>query len=198
MSDKERRYITPHMEIREEEDGSRMVEGVAAVVNSTTDLGWFEERIDKGAFDDVLNDDVVALFNHDANLPLARTTATGEGKLELFLNDKGDLGYRFKTPNTQLGKDLAENIRSGIVKQSSFAFTIEEESWQFADRSNGLDKDVRTIKKVKRLYDVSPVTYPAYADTTVAARSVEKALKPEQDLAEDSASRDKDLRKLNI
>jgi len=146
MSDKERRYITPHMEIREEEDGSRMVEGVAAVVNSTTDLGWFEERIDKGAFDDVLNDDVVALFNHDANLPLARTTATGEGKLELFLNDKGDLGYRFKTPNTQLGKDLAENIRSGIVKQSSVAFTIEEESWKLADSSNGLDKNVRTIK----------------------------------------------------
>ena len=196
--DKERRYIAPHMEIREEEDGSRMVEGVAAVVNSTTDLGWFEERIDKGAFDDVMNDDVVALFNHDQNLPLARTTATGDGKLELFLNDKGDLGYRFKTPNTQLGKDLAENIRNGVVTQSSFAFTIEDESWEFASRSNGLDKDVRTIKKVKRLFDVSPVTYPAYADTSVAARSVEKALQPEKDLAEDSASRDSDLRKLNI
>jgi len=191
----ERRYISPQIEIRSDEDG-QTIEGIAAVVNSETDLGWFNERIAPGAFDSVLGGDTVALFNHDPNFPLARTTATEGGKLELYLTDKGDLGYRFKMPKTSLGRDLAENIRTGVVSKSSFAFTIEEDEW---DYKRGQDaNDVRTIKKIKRLYDVSPVTYPAYNDTSVAARSLEKAKQPEKELAEDSASRDKDLRNLNI
>ena len=161
----ERRFFNP--EIRAE--GDNTIEGVAAVVNKTTDLGWFEERIAPGAFDDVLKDDVVALFNHDPNLPLART---GAG-LDLFLTKSGDLGYRFEAPKTTIGQDLRENIKSGVVTKSSFAFTIESETWDFADDKEGRDKDLRTITKFKRLYDVSPVTYPAYADTSVAARSVE-------------------------
>ena len=59
------------------------------------------------------------------------------------------------------------------MTQSSFAFTIKEETWEFARADNQLEKDRRTIVKVDRLFDVSPVTYPAYADTTVAARSLE-------------------------
>jgi uncharacterized protein len=188
--DGERRFFSS--EIRAAEEG--VIEGIAAVVNNQSDLGWYEERIDRGAFDDVLTDDVVALFNHDANLPLARTTAEGDGKLDIFLTKEGHLGYRFKMPNTQMGKDLAENIRSGIVKQSSFAFTIAEDSWEFASSNEKLDKDVRTIKKVKRLYDVSPVTYPAYADTSVGARSAEHALDASKEVKEkigkDKADRD--------
>lgn len=186
----ERRFFSP--EIRNNEEG--VIEGVAAVVNSQTDLGWYEERIDSGAFDDVMGDDVVALFNHDANLPLARTTAKGESKLDLFLTKEGHLGYRFKAPNTQVGKDLNENIRNGIVSQSSFAFTISEDSWEFANDQNKLKKDVRTIRKVERLYDVSPVTYPAYPDTSVGARSAENAHNTDDELAakigKDKADRD--------
>jgi len=174
----ERRYSSPP-EIRAEGD-ENIIEGVAAVVEKTTDLGWFEERIAKGAFDDVLNDDTVALFNHDANLPLARTTAIGDGKLELGINSAGDLTYKFKSPDTSIGRDLSVNVKSGVVKHSSFAFTIKEEKWEFASKENGLEKDIRTILKVDRLYDVSPVTYPAYADTSVAARSKEEN-KPESD-----------------
>ena len=173
----ERRYINPSMQVRADGDDDT-VEGVAAVVGSTTDLGWFEERIDKGAFDDVLKDDTVALFNHDPNLPLARSSAEGDGKLELYLTKEGHLGYRYKTPNTSVGRDLSENIKNGVIKHSSFAFTIGEESWEFASDENGRDKDLRTIKKIDRLYDVSPVTYPAYADTSVAARSKESIEEP--------------------
>ena len=173
----ERRFfnISDKVEIREEGD-SQIVEGIAAVVNSTTDLGWYQERIAPGAFDDVLNDDVRALFNHDPNYPLARTTAKGDSKLDLFITKDGHLGYRYKTPNTQVGRDMLENIRNGIVSQSSFAFTIEDEKW-----TRGKETDIREIKKIKRLYDVSPVTYPAYPDTSIAARSAEKASQPEKE-----------------
>jgi len=128
----ERRYCSPDIQVREEGD-TNVIEGIAAVVNSDTDLGWYTERIAPGAFDDVMGDDVAALFNHDPNLPLARTTATGAGKLDLFLNKKGDLGYRFNAPRTTIGSDMIENIRSGIVSKSSFAFTIKEEKWEHND-----------------------------------------------------------------
>jgi HK97 family phage prohead protease len=169
----ERRFLSPQIEMRED-GGIKTIEGIAAVVNKNTNLGWFEERVAPGAFDDVLNDDVVALFNHDPNFPLARTTAKGDGKLELFLNENGDLGYRFNIPNTTAGRDLAENIRLEVISKSSFAFTIDKEEWLNANKAEGRDNDVRVIKKLKRLYDVSPVTYPAYNDTAVAARSLEK------------------------
>lgn len=193
--DAERRFTSPDIQIREEGD-SKIIEGIAAVVESETDLGWFTERIAKGAFDDVMNDDVVALFNHDPNFPLARTTATGTGKLDLFLNKRGDLGYRFTAPNTTVGADALENIRSGLVTKSSFAFTIAEETWE-----TNADKDVpdvRTITKVKRLYDVAPVTYPAYKDTSVAARHMEEHKKPNKDYLADKYAMDKDLRELDL
>ena len=188
----ERRFNSPDIQVRGEGD-SNIIEGIAAVVESETDLGWFTERIAKGAFDDVLKDDVVALFNHDPNLPLARTDGGG---LELFLNKRGDLGYRFEAPDTTAGRDMLENIRAGIVKQSSFAFTIAEENWE--TNSDKDVPDVRTITKVQRLYDVSPVTYPAYKNTTVAARHLEEHQKPNEDFLADQIAKDKDLRELDL
>lgn len=172
----ERRFFDPHMEVRAEND-SRTIEGVAAVVGRSTNMGWYEEEIARGAFDDVLGDDVVALFNHDPNLPLARSTAKGDGKLEIFIGNQGDLMYRFKAPNTSVGNDLLENVRNEVINKSSFAFRIKEEEWIWGDREQKTN-DKRIIKKMERLYDVSPVTYPAYADTSVAARSMDVA-KPE-------------------
>lgn len=173
----ERRFIAPKIEVRADGDDS-IVEGIAAVVNKTTDLGWFEERIEKGAFDEVLKDDVRALFNHDPNFVLARSNG-GKGTLSLFITEGGDLGYRYKTPDRSFAKDLQDAIRTGDVSQSSFAFSIAEEKWEFANKENGREKDLRSITKIERLYDVAPVTYPAYADTSVAARSKESIEKPE-------------------
>lgn len=161
----ERRFQTLKPELRAENDGF-MVEGIAAMVESTTDMGWYMEEIAPGAFDGRLNDDVRALFNHDANQILARTVS---GTLNLYITDAGHLGYRFKMPDRSYAKDLADAIRTGDVSQSSFGFTISDEEWLRRDT-----KDVRRITKVARLYDVSPVTYPAYADTTVAQRSYAK------------------------
>lgn len=186
----ERRFIAPNIEMRKEGDDD-IIEGVAAVVESTTDLGWFEERIEKGAFDDVLKDDVRALLNHDPNFVLARSV-NGKGTLKLSVDDKGNLRYSYKTPDRSYAKDLQDAIRSGDINQSSFAFQIKEEKWEFATKENGLEKDIRTITKFERLFDVSPVTYPAYSDTTVAARSKGNVNKEENSLI------DIKRRKLNL
>jgi uncharacterized protein len=185
----ERRFIDPLMEVRAEGDDDKEIKGIAAVVEKTTDLGWFEERISKGAFDEVLGGDTVALFNHEANLPLARTTAKDEAKLKLSINKEGHLAYSYPPPKTTMGKDLTQNIRSGVIQHSSFAFTIKEEKWEFASTDNGREKDLRTIIKIERLFDVSPVTYPAYIDTSVASRSKEKLTKPDIELGKSKRER---------
>ena len=169
----ERRFM--QVELRAPEKESRTVEGYAAVFNSDSELiyGSFIERIAPGAFDDVLNDDAVALFNHDPNLILARNKVN----MTIKQDDKGLL-YRFDAPNTTAGNDLLENLRLGNVRTSSFAFTIAEEKWTYSD--DRAKPSIRTITKIERLFDVSPVTYPAYPDTSVAQRSFQSIIEAEE------------------
>ena len=104
-----------------------------------------------------------ALFNHDPNLILGRTTA---GTLKLSVDERG-LKYSFTAPDTTTGRDLMVSLERGDVSQSSFGFIVEEDDWD--EDENGMT--IRTIKKVGRLLDVSPVTYPAYPDAEVGKRS---------------------------
>ena len=99
-------------------------------------------------------------LNH-TGAPLARTT---NGTLELSVDESG-LKYRAALADTQDGRDMYKLIKRGDITQSSFAFTIGEQ--EFSE-----DRSVRRVLKVARLLDVSPVTYPAYPTTTVAARQM--------------------------
>jgi HK97 family phage prohead protease len=179
----ERRYTDGLVERRADGEGkpSRTVRGYAAKFEKkSNNLGGesyqFFEIIQRGAFDDVLKDDVRALFNHDANLILARSKS-GEGTLKLGVDDVG-LWYEFEAPSTRGGDDLLESLTRKDVDQSSFAFTIEKGGQVWEERTDGgVTIATRTIKKIKRLYDVSPVTYPAYEDTNSGiARSLETSL----------------------
>tara|TARA_R110002072_G_scaffold121850_1_gene256049 strand:+ start:4753 stop:5757 length:1005 start_codon:yes stop_codon:yes gene_type:complete len=167
-SDKEKRFYDIKLEKRSKDGKSNpVIVGHAAVFDSLSeDLGGFQERIHKNAFDDVLDNDVRAFFNHDPNHLLARTSS---GTLKLSVDEKG-LKYEFSVPDTSSGRDLLVSMERGDISQSSFAFTIEDDKW---DQENGMD--IRTINKVKRLYDVSPVSIPAYPgadDLAVAQRSL--------------------------
>lgn len=160
--DIERRYFTSPVEVRAKDDGAKMIRGHAAVFDSLSDnLGGFREKIAPGAFDGVLSDDVRALFNHDPNLILGRTPNTVRISV-----DKDGLLYEIDPPDTQLGRDLVVSMERGDITQSSFAFTVERDDW--AEDDDG--RVIRTIHEVKRLYDVSPVTYPAYPDAKVGLR----------------------------
>ena len=147
------------IEVREADSDDMVLEGYAAVFNSETDLGHFREVIKPGAFDDVMTNDVRALINHDPNLILGRTE---NGTLELSTDERG-LKYRVKLGAQQYAKDFYESVKRGDISQSSFAFTIKDQSWNE-------ERTVRSVDKVRQLLDVSPVTYPAYAAATVQAR----------------------------
>lgn len=186
----ERRFFASEMRVEKRDDSEvGVIEGYAAKFNDITVIGgWFREEILPGSFDDVLDDDVRCLFNHDPNFVLARSNK-GEGTLSLSVDDVG-LKYRYETPDVTYAKDLQRNIELGNVSQSSFAFTISEANWV---QEEG-EVDLRQIKKFGRLYDVAPVTYPAYQNTTVAKRSHEaylEAINGKEETADEAAAKDK-------
>jgi HK97 family phage prohead protease len=158
------------VESRSEDDGSEReyIVGYAAKfgVLSLELEGSFIERIDPGAFGIVAERrgrrrplETRALWNHDANYPLARYPGT----LSLKVDEVG-LRYEFPVPDTTYGRDIAANIRAGIVRGSSFSFTVPSggDSWAVEE-----GRSVRTIQRIDSLLDVSPTTFPAYPDTDV-------------------------------
>jgi hypothetical protein len=145
-------------------DGPPKITGYAAVFNQETEL-WpgFRESVAPGAFAKSLKeDDVRALFNHDVNYILGRTKA----KTLSLWEDKKGLGYNIIPPDTSVAADLMVSIKRGDVDQSSFGFDIVSKNIK-VDREN--DEMTRTILEAK-LYDVSPVTFPAYPQTEVKVR----------------------------
>lgn len=141
----------------------RPIEGYAAVFSSPTLIGdWFEESIEPGAFAQALNrDDVRCLFNHSDMYVIGRNTA---GTLRLSEDDHG-LRYEADPPDATWARDLVVSIDRGDINQSSFAFRATRQEW---DESGDVLK--RRILEVE-LFDVSPVTFPAYDDTEVGVRA---------------------------
>ena len=165
--------FTPQIEVREDKE-SRIIKGYAAKFDKLSkNLGWFREKIDKNAFDEADMNDVVAVLNHDFNILYARTLS---GTLKLSVDDEGLL-YEFDSPNSSAGNDLVEMINRKDISSSSFQFIVSEDKWEQDDELG----EVRTILKVKRLIDVSPVTFPAYPDTTVAKRSFDESKQEDTD-----------------
>lgn len=138
--------------------------GYASVFGVTADLTSFgKERIAPGAFDAVLRDDTSdtrALWNHDVQKVLGRQAA---GTLRLSTDTTG-LEYEIDLPNTSYARDLRELVERGDVDGASFGFIPNLTEW--AD-----DRSVLVHTSVRRLIDVSPVTFPAYAGANVEARS---------------------------
>jgi HK97 family phage prohead protease len=166
-------------------DGENMpkeIGGIAAVINSVTDLGYFEEVINAGAFDYALSKeyDIRCLFNHEAELILGRTKAD---TCKVFVNADGNLEYTwvpdYENPTHM---SVVRSIMRGDITQSSFAFTIKEQTWTTSEKYGNMGKRVITI--IEDLYDVSPVTYPAYADTEADARSIAAMRDEEQQIEE--------------
>jgi HK97 family phage prohead protease len=143
--------------------------GYAAVFNRTSvDLGMFREVLAPGCFKDALaRSDIRALYNHEPDHLLGRTTS---GTLRLAEDEVG-LRMECDLPDTQLGRDLAELCRRGDLTGQSFSFTTDSDSWDYS-----ASPPLRTVRAVGELYDVGPVTYPAYSDTSVACRAYNKAL----------------------
>ena len=159
-----RSYPFEITEVRKADGEPTKIVGYAAVFNKLSgDLGGFREKIDPGFFDDVMQDDVRALKNHDDNFVLGRTK---NNTLILEIDKKG-LNVEIIPPDTTYARDLLTLIDRGDIDQMSFQWITAVDEW---DSSNP-KKVVRTLMKAKELWDVSPVTFPAYPQTKAGLRT---------------------------
>jgi HK97 family phage prohead protease len=147
----------------EESEEERLIEGYFALYEQETELfdGIFE-IITKGAFDNTLNNDVRALWNHNTQFVLGRSK---NGSLQLKTDEKGLFGI-IKLPNTQYAEDLHELVKRGDIDQCSFGFNILAEDLEEL-ASGGYRWRINEID----LHEISVVTFPAYENTTVQARA---------------------------
>ena len=156
-------------EVELKEDGMPgSIIGYPIVYNKDSEDMWgFTERIAKGAAKKALKrSDIRALKNHDPSLIFGRQGVN----LKLKEDEKG-LRYEASPIDTRNFREVAEEVRLELLTGQSFGFTIKSDEWTDLDT----DKPIRTITEIDQIYDVGPVTYPAYQDTSVALRSLEMA-----------------------
>ena len=193
------REIRSTEQIKAVDDEKQIVEGYALRFNKlSNDLGGFVEEISPEALKEADLSDVRCLIDHDSSKVLGRTVSE---TLELKVDDEG-LYFRCQLPDTTYAKDLYENIRLGNISNCSFGFILDDEDGDsFEKREDGLFK--RTLRKIRSLFDVSIVTYPAYNDTSVepALRSIEAIKESEQEevrKAQEAEQRKIELAKLEL
>lgn len=168
MSRNNRQLRTISSEFNTRDDGGNLsIEGYFAVFGSVYEIApGMSESIAPGAFDKTLSGDIRALINHDTTLVLGRTKA---GTLNLRTDNRGLWGHIDVNPNDSDAMNLYERVKRGDVDQCSFGFDIIDEETEFRE-----DGSVHwTIKEVE-LYEVSPCTFPAYEETSIAARAKER------------------------
>ncbi len=170
------RYMTAHrelryiafddFELREETDGPHL-RGYASVFDTEAIIwGMWREKVAPGAYKRTIKDhDIRALWNHNADLVLGRNKA---GTLVLSEDKKG-LAVDIHPPDTQAGRDAVTSIKRGDVTQMSIGFETVKQEWQYPENKRELP--LRTITESK-LFEVSPVTFPAFEQTSIQARSI--------------------------
>ncbi len=168
---REVREFVAGLELRAAPEGSKSpgtMVGYAAVFEKySADLGYFREKIQRGAFAKAIGKcDVRALVNHDPNQLIGRKSA---GTLRMEEDEIG-LKVEIDLPDTTVGRDTAESIRRGDMQGQSFSFTTSVDQWDWSGETA-----LRTLVEVDELYDVGPVTFPAYEETSVAMRSFKAA-----------------------
>ena len=160
-------------EVRAEEgEGGAIITGRPIVYDSRTDLGYFDEIIDRGALDGADLTDVRFLVNHDiSKIPLARSRRNnGNSTMQLSVDAEGMfIRVKLDAENNAEAKALYSAVQRGDISGMSFMFSIDGESWENLES----DHPTRHVTKIGSVVEVSAVTFPAYDATTINARSKE-------------------------
>lgn len=174
MSVKEYEQRSYNFEIRAEmnEDEVGVVTGRPVVYNSKTDLGWFDEIIERGALDNADLRDVRFLVNHDVSkIPLARSrNNNANSTMQLMVDAEGmSIRVNLDVKNNSEARNLYSAIERGDITGMSFMFSIDDEEWSDLESEH----PTRHIRKISNVVEVSAVTFPAYEDTSISVRNKE-------------------------
>lgn len=161
MKEKEIRKLDMQFRAETTEDEKMEIKGYAVVFNSPETYGY-TEIISKSALDNAKMDDVVLRYNHnDSFMVLARTR---NGSLKLNKDEKGLFMDAVLQDDITEHKNIFNAIKTGLIDKQSFAFTVEEDEYDY-------ETDTRTITKIGKLFDVSVVDQPFYNATDVSIAS---------------------------
>ena len=171
MKDKfEQRSYTFEIKAEQNEEGIGIIRGRPIVYNQRTDLGYFYEVIESSALDGANLRDVRFLVNHDlSKIPLARSRRnTPNSTMQLSVDAEGlAIRVMLDTENNAEAKALYSAVQRGDISGMSFMFGINDEEWSDIES----DHPTRHIREISTVVEVSAVTFPAYKDTTIDARS---------------------------
>lgn len=185
--DKEIRLF--NFEVRAEDtERGKTITGRPIVFGQKTDLGWYDEIIERGALDTTDLKDVRLLVNHNVDMiPLARSRNNTENStMQLTADDNGLLiRADLDTENNSDSKSLYSAVGRGDVDGMSFMFTVDKDSWDDPDSEH----PTRHIRSIRRVFEVSAVTFPAYSQTSIQARGLSEALDSAKESLESERSR---------
>jgi len=174
-------------EVRAEEDEKHghMLTGRPIVYNQRTNLGWYDEIIEAGALDNADLTDVMFLVNHNTSMiPLARSRNNNENStMQLTVDEDGMLiRVDLDTENNADARSLYSAVSRGDISGMSFIFIVDKDkdSWDDQDSKH----PTRHIRSFRKVFEVSAVTFPAYAQTSIQARGLSEALDSAKDSLE--------------
>jgi len=168
--DYEQRSYAFEIRAEQNEDEVGVVTGRPIVYNSRTDLGYFDEVIERGALNGADLRDVRFLVNHDVSkIPLARSrNNNANSTMQLTVDDEGMMiRVNLDVKNNSEARNLYSAIERGDISGMSFMFRVDDEEWSELES----DHPVRHVKRISDVVEVSAVTFPAYEDTSISVRN---------------------------
>lgn len=175
MKNKEIRAFNFEVRAEQNEEHGHYLAGTPIVYNTTTDLGRYDEVIDRGALDEADLKDVRFLINHNTDMvPLARSRNNNvNSTMQLEVNDGGmNIRVDLDVDNNTDARNLYSAVERGDLDGMSFMFTVDADAWEDLESEH----PTRHIEKLGRIFEVSAVTFPAYEATSISARGLSDAL----------------------
>lgn len=172
---KEIRAFNFEVRADQNEEHGHFLSGVPIVYGARTDLGWYDEIIEKGALDEADLKDVRFLINHNTDMiPLARSRNNNENSTMQMAVDENGMNIRvdLDVENNSEAKSLYSAVERGDLDGMSFMFTVDADKWDDIESEH----PTRTITKLGKIFEVSAVTFPAYEQTSITARGLSDAL----------------------
>lgn len=181
---------TFEFEVRAEQNDEHghFLTGRPIVYNQRTDIGWYDEIIEPGALDYTDLKDVRFLVNHNVDMiPLARSRNNNENSTMQLIPDESGMGIRvdLDTENNSDAKSLYSAVGRGDISGMSFMFSVDKDSWDDIDSEH----PTRHIRSIKRVLEVSAVTFPAYSQTSIQTRGLSDALDSAKESLESERNR---------
>ena len=172
---KEIRIFEFEIRAEQNDEHGHFLTGRPVVFGQRTDIGWYDEIIDRGSLDTTDLKDVRFLVNHNVDMiPLARSRNNNENStMQMSVDDDGmTIRVDLDTENNADAKSLYSAVGRGDISGMSFMFSVDKDSWDDADSEH----PTRHIRSIKRILEVSAVTFPAYTQTSIQTRGLSETL----------------------